>query len=168
MGFARAYRTGDAEDLAVRLRSADLAELRAGSEDSPLDILRKSAEMSAPACTIIGNLGFVAGMFGVVGEGTFGRVWLLGSDELVQRPLVKQFLKECPTFLSVMARPYERIGNVVLAANTVHVRWLKFMGFTFTGGKASGINGEEFLEFERGNFEAVPVSSIKKEPQESS
>jgi len=147
MGFARAYREGDEYDLAPRLRDADLQEIRAGSADSPLDVLRRSAEMSVPSCTIIGDHGYVAGMYGIVNEGSFGRVWLLGSDELVSRPLVKQFLKECPQFLSVMARPYERIGNVVLAANMVHVRWLKFMGFTFTGGKASGINGEEFLEF---------------------
>lgn len=149
MGFARAYRAGDEVVLAARLRSADLEEIRAGSTASPLDVLRRSAELSEPSCSIIGNSGHVAGMFGIVEEGSFGRVWLLGSEELVTRPLVKQFLKECPQYLSVMARPYERIGNIVLAANVVHVRWLKFMGFTFTGNTQRGYRGDEFLEFEK-------------------
>lgn len=148
MGFARAYRAGDEFDLAPRLRMADLQEIQASSG---LDIevsLREGAEQSAPSCTIIGNNGFVAGMFGVVPEGEFGRVWLLGSDELVTKPLSRQFLRECKNFLEVMGRPYLAIGNQIDERNTLHIRWLKWMGFTFINRIPEyGVERRPFLEF---------------------
>lgn len=159
MGSVRTYREGDEVDLAGRLRAADLAEIRAGGFDSPSEALRISAAMSEVSCTIIGNHGHVAGMFGIGNEGSFGRVWLLGSDELVTRPLVTQFLRQCPKYLDVMARPFERIGNVVLAANAVHLRWLLFMGFSFTGTVLRGVAGDQFLEFYK-VIRPEPVRSI--------
>lgn len=148
MGFARAYRPGDEFDLAPRLRVADLNECRAVSAKEPETVLREGAEASAPSCTIVGNNGYVAGMFGVIDEGIFGRVWMLGSDELCAPPLSRQFIKECKSFLSVMERPYLAIGNVIDERNRVHIRWLKWMGFKFINRIPEyGIERRPFLEF---------------------
>lgn len=133
MGFVRAYRPGDECDLAPRLREADLREIELfGAGRDPMELLREGAEQSVPSCTIIGNIGFVAGMFGVVPEDDgFGKVWLVGSDELVTPPLSRQFLRECRKFLAAMEPHYLALGNHIDARNTLHIKWLQWMGFTF-------------------------------------
>jgi len=147
MGYVREYQEGDAEALEPMLRDADRAEINASTEKYPLEVLREGGELSSPSCTIIGNSGAVVGMFGVVGEGDYGRVWLLGSDELVTGALSRQFIRECRRYLHVMARPYQRIGNVIDERNTVHIRWLKWLGFTFINREKRGIEDRFFLEF---------------------
>lgn len=148
MGYVREYQAGDAAGLAPRLRMADLQEIQAASGLPPITALLEGAELSAPSCTVIGNSGFVAGMFGIVPEGTFGRVWLLGSDELVTPPLSRQFLRECRSYLAVMERPYLAIGNVIDERNRLHVRWLKWLGFTFINRLPEyGVERRPFLEF---------------------
>lgn len=148
MGFVRCYRPGDEYDLAPRLRKADLQEIEAASAQDPIDALREGAEKSVPSCTIIGNIGFVAGMFGVVPEDHFGRVWLLGSDELVTKPLSRQFLSECKSFLNGIERMYPAIGNIIDARNTLHIKWLRWLGFTFIRRIPDyGVERREFLEF---------------------
>jgi hypothetical protein len=146
MGFVRSYRDGDEYDLAPRLRAADLREIEAASGRDPLDVLREGAELSVPSCTIIGNIGFVAGMFGATPD---GRVWLLGSDELVTYPLNRQFLKECRVWCDKMLNLYPLLHNVIDERNDVHIRWLKWMGFTFINRKPYGPQGLPFLEFVR-------------------
>lgn len=133
MGFVRSYRPGDEYDLAPRLRAEDLREIELFSNGKdPVDVLREGAEQSVPSCTIIGNIGFVAGMFGAVPqENGIARIWLLGSDELVQQPLSRQFLRECRKYLSAMETLYPALGNKIDARNTVHIKWLRWMGFTF-------------------------------------
>jgi len=134
MGFARAYREGDEYDLAPRLRAADLAELRAACGDrDPIEILREGAERSVPSVTIIGNNGFVAGMFGVVPSLTdqTGVVWLLGSDELTKPPLSRQFIRECRSYLKLLEGRHRLLWNRMDERNVVHKRWLTWLGFEF-------------------------------------
>jgi hypothetical protein len=101
--------------------------------------------------TIIGNNGFVAGMFGVVPQADgSGVVWLLGSDELVAPPLSRQFLRECKQHLAVMERAYTQLWNHIDERNTVHRRWLEWLGFEFY--KRIPEYGHErrpFLEFKK-------------------
>jgi scaffold protein Gp13 len=148
MGFARAYRSGDEYDLAPRLRQADLQEIQAASGRDPVIVLREGAERSVPSCTIMGNTGYVAGMFGVVPEGDFGRIWMVGSEELTKAPLSRQFLRECRDFVNVMERPYLAIGNYIDERNTVHIRWLRWLGFIFIHRHENyGFEKRTFLEF---------------------
>ncbi len=128
MGYVRCYRPGDEYSLAPRLRQADRQEIEAASGLNPVDALRESAESSVPSCTIIGNDHHIAGMFGCVPD---GRVWLLGSDALIQNPLKRQFLKECRKYVDAL--PYPLLHNVIDVRNIVHMRWLNWMGFTFVG-----------------------------------
>jgi hypothetical protein len=147
MGYVRAYREGDAEKLAPLLRAADLQEIAAATVLSPLDCLRAGAEISVPACTIIGNEYDVAGIFGVNPQPFGGRVWMFGSDELTRNPLKRQFLKECKQYLAGMERMYPCLFNHVDERNTVHIKWLRWMGFTFIRRKPFGPQGLPFLEF---------------------
>lgn len=151
MGFARPYRDGDEYDLAGRLRQADLDELKAASPLDPIVILRTGAYYSVPSVSIIGNKGSVAGMFGVVPQkdGT-GVIWLLGTDELVQRPLCRQFIRECRYHLKCLQRNYTQLHNVIDERNTVHRRWLEWLGFEFTNRIPEyGHERRPFLEFKK-------------------
>jgi hypothetical protein len=151
VGFARAYREGDECDLAPRLRQADLDELKAATSEQPIDILRTGAFYSRPAVTIIGNNGYVAGMFGVVPQRDgSGVVWMLGSDEITKPPLSRQFIRECRTFVKVLERGYTELHNVIDERNTVHRRWLEWIGFEFTNRiEKYGVEGRPFLEFKK-------------------
>lgn len=133
MGFVRAYRRGDEHELAPRLRAADLREIELfGPGRDPVEVLREGAVHSVPSCTIVGNRGHLAGMFGVVPhDHGFGKIWLLGTDELVSHPLKKQFIQEVPAYLSQLMPLYSALGNVIDARNTVHIKWLRRLGFTF-------------------------------------
>lgn len=143
MGFVRAYRPGDELELAPRLRTADLREIELFSPGrDPVDVLQEGAEYSVPSCTIVGNRGHLAGMFGVVpGDSGFGKIWLLGTDELVSHPLKQQFINEVPAYLSNLERLYTALGNVIDTRNTVHIKWLRRLGFTFIRREAT------YLEF---------------------
>jgi hypothetical protein len=151
MGFARAYRAGDECDLAPRLRLADLQEIQATTTESPIDVLRTGAWWSRPSVTIIGNHGFVAGIFGVVPqEDGSGVVWMLGSDELTKPPLSRQFIRECRTFVKIIGRGYTELHNVIDERNTVHRRWLEWLGFEFTNRIPEyGVEHRPFLEFKK-------------------
>jgi hypothetical protein len=132
MGSVRIYEPGDETYLAACLRSADRRELEALSDRTPAEILREGGMNSLPSCTIVGNSGLTAGMFGVNDEGNgVGRIWLVGTDELVSKQMRSQFLRECRRYFQGMERMYRLLHNEIDERNTVHIRWLQWLGFTF-------------------------------------
>ena len=132
MGFVRAYEPGDDVYISTRLRRADRDELQALSDKTPEAILREGGMISLPSCAIVGNSGQPAGMFGVVPEGNgVGRIWLLGTDELVAKPMRMQFIRESKNYLSGLERMYMLLHNEIDERNTIHIRWLQWLGFTF-------------------------------------
>lgn len=154
MAYVRAYSPGDAQILAPLLREADRREIQASSGRPEADVLEEGAELSVPSCSIIDDTDTVVGMFGVVPYYDFGKVWLMGSDALVRPPTSRQLLKECKTWLSGLERVgfnghrYRSLCNVIDARNTLHIRWLKWMGFTFIRTIPDyGVEKRPFLEF---------------------
>jgi len=148
MATVREYRVGDVESLADRLRTADLHELQAVSPRPTLEVLHEGVEKSAPMCSIISHTGRVEGLFGVQPEGVFGRVWMVGSDELTKNPIRRQFIRECRTFIDVLGHGFYALGNVIDERNSVHIRWLEWMGFTFIRRIDNyGVESRPFLEF---------------------
>jgi hypothetical protein len=148
MGFVREYQDGDASILVPILRTADWQEMLAISTGDLVTRLREGAEHSVPSCTILDNHGVVAGMFGVVPHGDFGQIWMVGADTLTRPPLSRQFIRECRTHLSVMERPFLAVGNKIDERNTLHIRWLRWLGFSFVNRIPSyGVEGRPFLEF---------------------
>jgi len=86
-------------------------------------------------------------MFGVVPEGKFGTVWLLGTDEIFTHAS-RDFLRLSKEWLSEVSAPFESVGNLVDARNTVHIRWLEWLGFEFIGVQSEfGVEKRPFLEF---------------------
>lgn len=92
----------------------------------------------------------VALIFGVGGEkGGVGIPWMLASPLL--KKVRKPFLREAKSFLDEMSEGYPVLHNMAWSKNTEHIRWLKWLGFTFLPGKPMGPDGEIYIEFYKVN-----------------
>lgn len=123
------------EDIEVLLedglRDADLRELEVNGQ-TPRFALEFSLKVSTRAYCILVD-GRPAAIFGVADDIRFpgvsaGVVWLLGTPRLLT--ISRQFLRESRDYLNLLSRGYSVLGNVVHRENTVHIRWLEWLGFT--------------------------------------
>ena len=129
--YVRTAVLADVLELAPKMRTADREEIRASNGKSPLEALvipftyKKSRNY-----TIVGtaNEG-VMGMFGVTPtkDSEYGVAWLLSSEDLFKH--TKQFIKECPYWVSQMSEGYTYIYNWVDRRNWKSLKWLQFLGF---------------------------------------
>lgn len=77
-----------------------------------------------------------------------GSVWLLGAQELNNYSLY--FLRHCRSWVNKLQEDYIVLWNYVDARNKVHIRWLKWCGFTFLRLiNNHGVEQRPFYEFER-------------------
>lgn len=134
------------EKLAGRLRLADLAEIKVGCQDSPLDILLMSFTLSA------GNVyTWLRGdeVVAVVGcapvERGIGCPWFLGSDTVTDEP--RFFVHIANTMIPVWLQTYPLLENVVHAKNEVSIRFLKWAGFVLEEPEDFGDTGEQMIHF---------------------
>jgi hypothetical protein len=134
----------DAIDLAPRLRPEDNAEVLAASGLEPEAGLLHCFDNSIECYAIVTETGEVAGLFGVCKQ---GMVWLLGSEELVQRKT--RFLRWSRQIVQRLKLRHGHLWNFVDERNSVHHRWIQWCGFRFTG---QAINLKDpnvkFLHFE--------------------
>ena len=146
----------DAEHLSKNLRKADLRELYAtfGSDIDVKEVLKQSIDITTNPKTIEVD-GKPIGVFGVV-DGkedipTLGWVWMVGTDRIGD--IKHYFLRNCRHELEKMQDSFEVLCNYVDARNTVHIKWLRWMGFSFL--REVPEYGEEkrtFYEFARVNI----------------
>ena len=122
----------DAGFLAANLRKEDIDEVRAQSGSSPHEGILYCYFMSKPCVTMISRKGKIMGLYGVVPEGgKTGRIWMLGCEEMVNDVQDKWwFLQESKRQLAKLQKSYPLLFNVVDARNKVHIKWLRWMGFT--------------------------------------
>jgi hypothetical protein len=137
----------DCLDLAPRLRSVDQEEVWVANEWLPEEALVESwGNTKFPWAGIVdGQVQFIFGI-GKTQRPTEGIPWLLGSD----------VIKEISTEFAVKSRPvwdevsegYTYFHNCVWSKNTVHIRWLKHLGFEFARDPHPlGTNRELFYYF---------------------
>jgi hypothetical protein len=146
--FIRRAIADDAYYLAPRLRSADLQEIKAGSGCDPLAMLLDGIKKSDRCFAVIAPDVEPVAVFGVVpfpDKPGVGIPWMLGSDKLLD--FRKQLLREGRTHLARLARHYTMLVNSVDKRNTVHIRWLRWMGVTFVGESILGPQRLPFLDF---------------------
>ena len=137
--------------VASAMRAEDVAEIAAGSGDTPLQSLEEGLRVSSSCWTFVPE-DTPAAIFGVAPHPLWpDRVcagWLLGTDEIVKHRMV--FLAGSRACLEEAGRGYDLMANFVDARNTVHIRWLKWCGFSFLARHESyGVEGRPFLEFAR-------------------
>lgn len=142
--FIRPARQSDILDIAAHMRAEDTAEIWHSSRVTPWSALYRGMRDS-DATFVIERNGVPVAMFGVVGEkGRWGSPWMLGTDELKN---CKSLLRECRVRLDEYLKEYHYLANAVWAENTVHIEWIKWLGFQFEGEELR--NGETFLQFHR-------------------
>ena len=129
--YVRPAILADAIQLAPKMRIADREEIRASNGSSPLEALViPFTYKKSRSYTIIGTAKEgVIGMFGVAPtkDPEYGVAWLLSSENLFKH--TKQFIKECPYWVSQMSEGYTYIYNWVDRRNWKSLKWLQFLGF---------------------------------------
>jgi|TARA_Y100000361_G_C11154532_1_gene343237 hypothetical protein len=122
----------DALELAPKMRKEDRAEILASDNMSPLQALVVPFTIEgARIYSIIGTKDEgVIGMFGSTPstDPAFGVAWLLSNDKLANKH-ARQFLKECPYWVSQMGDGYKHLYNFVDKRNWVALKWLQLLGF---------------------------------------
>jgi hypothetical protein len=148
MPYVRTATRADVEYLGPRLRSADVDEVRAMGGVKPLTALTMSFHYSDTALSICTNDDLPMGMFGVTRWDDRGMVWMLASDELLKHSRI--FLRQSRDWVKLLNDEYPVLFNYVDERNTVHIRWIKWCGFTFINRhERMGVERRPFLEFVR-------------------
>lgn len=146
-GLIRKAKNGDGISLGPRLRSADLREIEAYSKDDPGMLIEDTIKIYGSYTYTIEHKGVPIGIFGVVpSTDTAGVIWMVGSEDIVRFKI--PFLRNCRFWVEAFSELYPILFNVVSKANTLHIDWLKWLGFKFMQEhKEYGLNKEPFIEF---------------------
>ena len=129
--YVRPATIKDAIQLAPKVRVADREEIRASNGISPLEALVTPFSIDkSKNYTIVGTFNEgVIGMFGAcpTKDPAYGVAWLISSEDLFKH--TKQFMKECPYWISQMGNGYEYLYNWIDRRNWKSMKWLQFLGF---------------------------------------
>lgn len=139
----------DVEYLGQNLRDADAQECEALG--FPPDVgVSLSYHMSSIRYTLVdpktGNPGAMLGV--APADPISGKVWLLGTPAIEKNSIT--FLRGSKPTLDRLYKESERdiLTNYVHAKNELHIKWLKWLGFTFMP-KVELVPGHEFYPFAR-------------------
>lgn len=121
----------DVELLSKNLRDRDVEECLAHGV-TPLQALSLGLTHSRSVYTLISPEGEPCGMLGV-GDSPLpglGAIWMLGSKDLERFPMT--LVRQSKIVLDKLFNetPYDGLYNYVYANNTLHVQWLKWLGFS--------------------------------------
>lgn len=135
----------DAVDMAPRLRQADLRELQAVGRKDPLEALLVGVGSPDPCFVAVDAQGKPQIIWGTCpsDEPYLGYVWMMATDAIKDHWV--QILRETRPYLARIREHYRVLANAVHAENQVHIRWLKWAGFTFL--REFDFNGHRFYEF---------------------
>ena len=123
----RSATIGDALALAPRLRSADVRELAAVSDQRPCEALLDGLSLSTFSDAVVDHRDVPVAIFGVTPFHDRGLPWLVGTD--VIKSDARAFLRISPAIVRKMRETGPLLGYVH-AANLSHIRWIAWSGFT--------------------------------------
>lgn len=119
--------------IAPRVRKADREEARASVGCEP-EVFLPLTFTPGRTWTIVSDEGEPMALYGVEAvplNPELGIVWMVATDTLVHPKNQRKFLKLGPVVLDQLHELHPLLGNYVDARNTTHIRWLKWMGFSF-------------------------------------
>jgi len=137
----------DLEYMAPRLREADVVEMKALDGSEPYPALVESFNASVFANVMIDDEGKPFCIYGLAphpecSDCTVGISWMLGTEDLAKHSL--WFLRNSRRLIEEAHQYFPIFGNFADERNTVHIKWLKWAGFTF--GRKVPHGGTYFLE----------------------
>lgn len=139
----------DCEELATRLRSEDVKEVKATRPDKSIaESLVECIEVSDKTFAVMEDgIGCIA-LFGVRGCQFGGIPWFLSSDELLDKS-PRKFLRQSKGYFIELTESFDLSFNYVSTTNTVAHRWLEWLGFTLDTSEANIkiLNGIAFHPF---------------------
>lgn len=138
----------DVEDVASRLRKEDVAEGKAMLGVDPQAWL-SFCDLTR-TWVIFNKEGLNVALAGVdpLPEDNIALIWMVATDDLLDHQI--EFLKYSRPFIEEITAPYDLVFNWVHAENDVHLKWLKWCGFTFIKyHERFGVEGVPFYTFVR-------------------
>lgn len=122
----------DAPVLYKDMRTIDMLEI-IGLGNHPRLALEKSYEISDVAWTLLTRDYEMIGSFGIARSGTegIGVPWLLGTHRMY---LIKRtFIKHSKEWINrLFSDKYEMLTNYIMNENAMSIRWLKWLGASFS------------------------------------
>ncbi len=125
--------------VASNLLPEDRREVEEGHGLDPMEELTLAVHRTPCVWFEVPN-GKTAGMAGV---GPGGEVWMLCTPAILEYPIT--FAREAKRFIE--SRPEPLLWNIVDKRNKIHLKLLKFLGFTFLREVKHGPNQLSFIEF---------------------
>lgn len=127
----RRARTDDVVYMASRLRRADLDEIKAATGRGPLSALEEGYRHGPAWVGAHGGKPFM--IWGVVplnlGYDCHAAPWMLATDGLLSH--AREVAKRSREEVNKLFGWAHVLTNCVDARNTVHIRWLRWCGFSF-------------------------------------
>lgn len=152
--YIRDSNVNDAIELLKNIRPDDLREVTALRSEPLLPLLKQGIWTSKPCFTACSSSEEVILVFGVVPypqEPDIGVVWLLGTD--LMDHFHYRFIRESRYWLSQLyGDQFQVLWNIADKRNTLHLRWLDWLGFEFQREVPAGINNEPFIEFSKPKY----------------
>ena len=140
----------DIDYIAPILRKADKQECLATTGQMPLSILHTALLYGDMTLTLRTPKGERIGICGVAPSPfeKAGVIWMCATDAIMKHQIA--FLRRSKDALDYLGADYDILHNCVDARNTVHMKWLKWMGFHFIKRhEAYGVEKRPFYEFIR-------------------
>lgn len=135
--------------LSERLREADKAEIKAISGLPPLRGLIESVSLSSVSYSIMEE-GIPVAMYGArKTQEDLGLVWMLASEAIERNTF--QFLRKSVEYIDAL---HDEVGCAVLTnlidkRNTLHHKWVKWIGFSMGKEEPHGPYGLPFYRITR-------------------
>lgn len=165
MGYLAPATPDHARALCPLLRPADRAEVHASVGLPPELVLPDMVGPGREAWAMFTSDHEIAGLFGVdpvFNHPHIGVIWLLGSDQLQAHSV--EFLRKSREWVDIYNQRYTLLLNRADARNTLHLRWLRWLGFTLIREAPWGAEGRPFVEFARLQPCAYPFSLPSAQP----
>ena len=119
----------DAKELSQNLRKEDLDEIKANANANPYHALVSGVKYSHLPLAIMNDENKPIMIMGVVSHGKqLGLIWLLSYQKLNHIICIFTQLQRC---IGLFLQSYPVLYNYIDARNTLHLNWLKWLGFSF-------------------------------------
>nr|WP_052232046.1 hypothetical protein [Methylobacterium sp. ZNC0032] len=136
--------------IGSRMRRADVEEITAAADVTPEEALTMGLLHSLEPLTAVAPNGDPVCMFGVgkTYDPLVGSVWLLGTDAVKENRL--SFLRLSKSLTTRFHQDFPVLTNFVDERNTVHIEWLRWLGYRFIfRHPLYGAGRVPFIEFAR-------------------
>jgi len=136
--------------VAQHMRKADVIEVRAAGNRTPLQALQDGYRVSDQTVTVLSPDGVPLVILGIAPWNRLcgvGCPWLLGTDDALKYR--RNFLRDPEKVIEAMLDLYPRLENFVHVENRLSVRWLQSIGFIMDEPVIFPNSGELFMKFHR-------------------